>query len=82
MTVYNIIEGEGAMLNEPGEEQSLKTGDIALVSPEGLTLGIRDRRASSRAQQIIPDEKHQYCIMGDRPFKMICGVPMSQNEVC
>ena len=49
-----IIEGEGALVNEAGEEQPLKAGDFALVDP---------------------DEKHQYRNKGDKPFKMICGVP-------
>ena len=49
-----IIEGEGALVNEKGEETPLKAGDFALVNP---------------------DEKHQYCNKGDKPFKMICGVP-------
>ena len=49
-----IIEGEGALVKEKGEEQPLKTRDFALVRP---------------------DEKHQYRNKGDKPFKMICGVP-------
>jgi quercetin dioxygenase-like cupin family protein len=49
-----IIEGEGALVNENGEEQELKRGDFALV---------------------LPNEKHQYRNTGDKPFKMICGVP-------
>ena len=49
-----VIEGSGALVNEKGEEQSLKAGDFALVKP---------------------DEKHQYRNKGDKPFKMICGVP-------
>ena len=49
-----IIEGEGALVNEAGEETPLKAGDFALVNP---------------------DEKHQYRNKGDKPFKMICGVP-------
>ncbi len=49
-----IIEGEGALVNEAGEETPLKAGDFALVDP---------------------DEKHQYRNKGDKPFKMICGVP-------
>ena len=49
-----IIEGQGALVNEAGEEQQLKAGDFALVKP---------------------DEKHQYRNKGDKPFKMICGVP-------
>ena len=42
-----IIEGEGALVNEAGEEQPIKVGDFALVNPEGLTQGNRARRASS-----------------------------------
>ena len=49
-----IIEGEGALVNEKGEESPLKAGDFALVKS---------------------DEKHQYRNKGDKPFKMICGVP-------
>ena len=49
-----IIEGEGALVNEAGEETPLKAGDFALVNP---------------------DEKHQYRNKGNKPFKMICGVP-------
>lgn len=49
-----IIEGEGALVNEAGEETPLKAGDFALVNPS---------------------EKHQYRNKGDKPFKMICGVP-------
>ncbi|MCF8221742.1 MAG: cupin domain-containing protein [Bacteroidales bacterium] len=49
-----IIEGEGALVNEKGEETPLKAGDFALVKP---------------------DEKHQYRNKGDKPLKLICGVP-------
>ena len=42
-----VIEGSGALVNEKGEETPLKTGDFALVNPEGLTPGNRGRRASS-----------------------------------
>ena len=49
-----IIEGEGALVNEAGEEQPLKAGDFAPVDQS---------------------EKHQYRNKGDKPFKMICGVP-------
>ena len=49
-----VIEGQGALVNEKGEETPLKAGDFALV---------------------MPDEKHQYRNKGDKPFKMICGVP-------
>ena len=51
---FSIIEGEGALVNEKGEETPLKAGDFALVNP---------------------DEKHQYRNKGNKPFKMICGVP-------
>ena len=49
-----VIGGEGALVNEAGEETPLKAGDFALV---------------------MPDEKHQYRNKGNKPFKMICGVP-------
>jgi len=49
-----VIEGQGALVNEAGEETPLKAGDFALVNPS---------------------EKHQYRNKGDKPFKMICGVP-------
>jgi len=29
-----IIEGQGALVNEAGEEQPLKAGDFALVNPD------------------------------------------------
>ena len=29
-----VIEGSGALVNEKGEEQSLKAGDFALVIPD------------------------------------------------
>jgi quercetin dioxygenase-like cupin family protein len=49
-----IIEGEGVLVNEKGEEFPLKPGNFALVEP---------------------DEKHQFFNRGNKPFKMICGVP-------
>jgi len=49
-----VIEGQGALVNEAGEETALKAGDFARVNP---------------------GEKHQYRNKGDKPFKMICGVP-------
>ena len=49
-----VIEGEGVLVNEAGEENPLKAGDFALVDP---------------------NEKHQYKNTGNKPFKMICGVP-------
>jgi quercetin dioxygenase-like cupin family protein len=55
-----IISGEGALVNEAGEEQALKAGDLALVNP---------------------DEKHQYRNKGDKPFKMICGVPKEFERI-
>jgi quercetin dioxygenase-like cupin family protein len=33
MHMIYIIEGEGALVNEAGEEQPLKAGDFALVNP-------------------------------------------------
>lgn len=29
-----LIEGNGALVNEKGEEQPLKAGDIALINPD------------------------------------------------
>ena len=54
MDTNYVIEGEGAQVNQKGEEKPLKAGDFALVNT---------------------DKKHQYCNKGDKPFKMICGVP-------
>lgn len=31
-----VIEVQGALVNEAGEEEPLKAGDFALVNPEGL----------------------------------------------
>ena len=42
-----VIEGTGALVNEKGEEQPLKTGDFALVYPEGLTQVIRMKNTST-----------------------------------
>lgn len=42
-----VIEGSGALVNEIGEEQLLKSGDFALVNPEGLTRVIRMRNTST-----------------------------------
>jgi uncharacterized cupin superfamily protein len=56
-----VIEGRGALVNEAGKETPLKAGDFALVNPEGIT-------------QVIP-MKSMYRNKGDKPFKMICGVP-------
>ena len=52
-----IIEGEGALVNEKGEEIPLMAGDFADFA------------------LVRPDEKHQYLNKGEKPFKMICGVP-------
>jgi len=49
-----VIEGQGALVNEAGDEKPLNVGDFALVNPS---------------------EKHKYRNKGDKPFKMICGVP-------
>ena len=34
MHMIYIIEGSGALVNEKGEEQPLKAGDLALVKPD------------------------------------------------
>ncbi len=49
-----IIEGSGSLVNEEGQEQPLKAGDLALVDP---------------------DEMHHFRNKGDKPFKMIWGIP-------
>ena len=63
-------------MNEIGEEEPLKAGDFALVNPEGLT---QENRSACGGELMStasnPDEKHHYRNKGDRPFKMICGVP-------
>ena len=33
MPMTYVIEGEGALVNEAGEETPLKTGDFAFVNP-------------------------------------------------
>lgn len=50
-----VIEGNGVLVNENGEEKPVQKGNFALVEP---------------------DEKHQYRNAGDKPFIMICGVPI------
>ena len=71
-----VIEGSGALVNEKGEEQPLKTGDFAFVNPEGLT---QENRSACGGELMSaasnPGEKHQYRNKGDQPFRMICGVP-------
>jgi uncharacterized cupin superfamily protein len=42
-----VIEGNGALVNEAGEETPLKAGDFGLVSPEGLKLVIPMKNTSS-----------------------------------
>jgi hypothetical protein len=43
----NIIESKGVLMNEKGEETFPKTGDFALVNPEGLTQAIPMRSTSA-----------------------------------
>ena len=57
INVNYIIEGDGALVNEAGEETPLKAGDFAHVNPEGLTQENRARWASSWAQRIIQMKK-------------------------
>jgi len=54
-----VLEGEGDLMNEKGEELLLKAGDFTLVNP---------------------DEKHQYRNKGDKPFKMIFGIPEEYEQ--
>jgi uncharacterized cupin superfamily protein len=42
-----VIEGNGALVNEAGEETPLKAGDFALVNPDGFTPRSRAQRVSS-----------------------------------
>lgn len=56
-----VIEGQGALVNEKGEETPLKAGYLPLVNPEGLT-------------QVIP-ARSMCRNQGDQSFKMICGLP-------
>jgi uncharacterized cupin superfamily protein len=42
-----IIEGQGTLANEKGEEQLLKADDFALVNPEGLTQVIPVKNTST-----------------------------------
>ncbi|MBW1764736.1 MAG: hypothetical protein JRJ23_08360 [Deltaproteobacteria bacterium] len=49
-----IIEGEGALVNEAGEEQPLKAGDFALINPEGLTQVIQTRNTSTGTRETSP----------------------------
>jgi hypothetical protein len=41
-----VMEDSDALVNEKGDEKSLKAGDFALVNPEGLTLVIPMRNTS------------------------------------
>ena len=54
MPMNYIIEGEGALVNEAGEETPLKAGDFALVNPEGLTQVILTRNTSIGTRAIKP----------------------------
>ena len=47
-----VIEGQGALVNEEGEETPLKAGDFALVNPEGLTQVIPARNTSTATRGI------------------------------
>lgn len=66
-----IIEGEGALVNETEEEQPLKAWDFALVNEAREE---QPQKAGDFAL-VNPDEIHQYRNKGDKPFKMIYGVP-------
>jgi len=49
-----VIEGQGALVNEQGEEMPLKAGDFALVNPEGLTQVIQAKSTSIGTKVINP----------------------------
>jgi uncharacterized cupin superfamily protein len=49
-----VIEGQGALVNEAGEEIPLKAGDFALVNPEGLTQVIRMKSINTGTRVISP----------------------------
>jgi uncharacterized cupin superfamily protein len=51
-----IIEGEGALVNEEGEETPLKAGDFALVNPEGLTQVIPVRSTNIGTMETNPSK--------------------------
>ena len=46
-------------------------GKGALVNEKGEEIPLKDDDFALAD----PDEKHQYRNKGDKPFKMICGVP-------
>jgi len=49
-----IIEGNGALVNEAGEETPLKADDFALVNPEGLTQVIQMKNTSTGIRETNP----------------------------
>ena len=46
-------------------------GSGALVNEAGEEIPLK----AGDFALVNPSEKHQYCNKGDKPFKMICGVP-------
>jgi quercetin dioxygenase-like cupin family protein len=49
-----------------------------IIEGEGALVNEKGEKTPLRAGDfalVAPDEKHQYRNTGDRPFKMICGVP-------
>ncbi|MEZ5069870.1 MAG: cupin domain-containing protein [Bacteroidales bacterium] len=46
-------------------------GQGALVNEAGVETPLK----AGDFALVMPDEKHQYRNKGDKPFKMICGVP-------
>lgn len=49
-----------------------------IIEGEGALVNVRGEEIPLKAGDfalVNPDEKHQYRNTGDRPFKMICGVP-------
>jgi len=51
-----VIEGQGALVNEAGEETPLTAGDFALVNPEGLTQVIAMKSISTATKATSPSK--------------------------
>ena len=60
-----VLEGEGtgALVNEEGEETPFKTGDFALVNPEGLARATpKGSRQQSGLETPVPDLGKVSCL--------------------
>jgi len=50
---------------------------IYIIEGEGVLVDEAGDKTPLKAEDfalVNPDEKHQYCNKGDKPFRMICGV--------